>query len=220
MRLQVTLDFLAKLSRDNSKVWFDAHRADYTQARAAFEDLIAALIVALRATEDLGALTPKECMFRINRDVRFSHDKSPYHTQMTAAIGPGGRVGQGRSYFLQIAGGDSFVASGLFAPEPTELENLRQQLVLDAQPLRAIVADPVFINYFGTLRGETVKTAPKGYDRAHPAIDLLRYKQFLAIHRLSDQQLREVDIVEQIVAACAAMRPFLDYLVAASAPPS
>lgn len=216
MKLQATLDFLAELAQNNNKTWFDTNRGRYKGARSAFEALVADLIAALRSLEDLGALTPKECMFRINRDVRFARDKSPYNTHMSAAIGRGGRNGEGRSYFVQIGPGDSFVGSGLFEPDKVVLDNVRQHLVRDAGPLRDIIAAPSFVDYFGEIRGESLKTAPVGYDRNHSAIDLLRRKQFLAVHRLADADVTGAGVVEYIATACAAMTPFLDYLNEAS----
>ena len=220
MNLQLTLDFLAELRINNNKEWFERQRSRYKLARSLFEELITDLIRAFGAIEDLGGLAANECMFRINRDVRFSNDKSPYKTTMSAAIGRGGRHGEGRSYYVQLAPGDSFIGGGMFEPDKNALDNLRQHIALDDTPLRAVIAAPAFAKYFGAIHGETLKTAPQGYDRNHPAIDLLRHKQLLAVHRFGDAEVCAADFVQQVVAAGAAMQPLLDYLdTAASAPP-
>jgi uncharacterized protein (TIGR02453 family) len=217
--LQYTLAFLTELRENNTKAWFDEHRGWYKQARSAFEQVVGDVISKLNTIEELGNVSPRDCMFRINRDVRFSKDKSPYNTAMSAAIGAGGRHGEGHSYFLHIAPGDSFVGSGLFEPDKAVLDNVRQHIALDARPLRAIIGSTTFVTYFGAMQGDTLKTAPVGYDRNHPAVDLLRYKQFLAVHRFSDGDVIEQEFGTNVVAACVTMRPFLDYLDSASVAP-
>jgi uncharacterized protein (TIGR02453 family) len=219
--MQPTLDFLRELAQNNNKAWFDANRKRYEAARSAFETLVADLIEALRDMDHLGNLTPKECMFRINRDVRFAKDKSPYNAHMSAQIANGGRHGEGRGYYLHfMPDNGSFLASGLYEPEPAALDNIRQHLVQDAEPLRKIIAAPDFKRYFGALSGDSLKTAPSGYDRTHPNIDLIRYKQFLAVHNLADSALVSDGLVAHVVAVRNAMQPFLDYLdKAAAAPP-
>ncbi len=220
MSLQITLDYLVDLSQNNNKVWFEANRGHYKQARGAFEDLVADLITALGTLEDFGAVTPKECMFRINRDVRFSKDKSPYNAHMSAQIARGGRHGMGRSYYLMIAPKDeSILASGLYELEKGPLDNIRQHLVLDAAPLRKIIGAPDFVRYFGSLSGEKLKSAPSGYDRAHPNIDMINYKQLLAVHKLLDSDVVASDLVARSVAVRNALQPFLAYLGGAIKPP-
>lgn len=110
------------------------------------------------------------------------------------------------------------MGSGLFEPDKATLEHVRQHLAHDPHPLQTTITAPGFIDYFGTMQGETLKTTPIGYDRHHPAIEWLRYKQFLAVHRFSDADVTDDSLVARFAAACAAMRPFLDYLDKASAP--
>jgi uncharacterized protein (TIGR02453 family) len=222
VNLQITLDFLNDLAQNNNRPWFEANRKRYDQARDAFEELVTELISELGRLDDFGALDPKACMFRIHRDVRFSKDKSPYKATMSAWIGPGGRKGTGRGYYIQLAPHDeSFFGSGLHEPDKTALEHVRRHIALDAAPLRQILEAPAFVREFGELAGETLKTAPGGYDRQHPAIDLLRYKQFLAIHRLTDSDVLGDDLVSRLVRARNAMQPLLDWLdQATSAPPA
>lgn len=217
--LAFTLEFLTDLADNNNKAWFDANRARYQQARGAFEQLVADVIANFGEIEALGNTTPKECLFRINRDIRFSKDKSPYNSHMSAAIANGGRQSQGRSYYLQIAPSDSFLGGGMYDPSKEALDNVRQHLAQDAAPLRAILSAPSFVQYFGELAGTTLKTAPAGYDKAHPDIALIRYKQFLAIHKLSDADVTSAGLVTHILKVFAAMKPLIVYLEQASANP-
>jgi uncharacterized protein (TIGR02453 family) len=211
--LKPTLEFLRELREHNERQWFNDHRAQYDAARTAFEGFVADLIEAVGEFEDLAGVTPDECMFRIYRDTRFSPDKTPYKYSMSAVIGRGGRKATGRGYYVHIQpDNESLVAGGLHSPSSAELDAVRRAIAADAAPLKRIVAAPDFVRYFGALRGESLKTAPQGYPKDHPDIDLLRRKQFLAEHALSDAQVLAADAVAQITGACAALQPLLTYL--------
>ncbi|NJM07361.1 DUF2461 domain-containing protein [Candidatus Gracilibacteria bacterium] len=208
MALGDTLTFLDELSSNNTKEWFEAHRAQYERARAAFEDLVAQVIAQFDRVDTIGTLDPKDAIHRIHRDVRFSHDKSPYTTQLSALIGPEGRKSMHRAYYLRLAPGDqSLVSTGAFALSGTELQTIRQQIAADPQPLRAIVASASFRQHFGTLSGEQLKSAPSGFAKDHPAIDFLRYKEFLATCHFNDEDVIRADFVERIIAVCQAGQP-------------
>jgi uncharacterized protein (TIGR02453 family) len=212
MSLADTLAFLDELSSNNSKEWFEAHRAEYERARAAFEELVVQVLAQFARVEEIGPLEPKDAIHRIHRDVRFSKDKSPYTTQMSAVLGPDGRKSVNRAYYLRVApGNQSLVSSGAFALTGPELQRIRQTLAADAQPLRAIVQSEGFRTTFGTLSGEQVKGAPNGFPKDHPAIDLLRYKEFLAVRSFTDGEVAQDDFAEQIIATCQAAQPLTSY---------
>jgi uncharacterized protein (TIGR02453 family) len=216
--LKATLGFLRELDEHNDRAWFTEHRAEYDAARGVFEDFVGAVIDAVGELEDLAGVTPDECMFRIYRDTRFSPDKRPYKTAMSAVIARGGRKPIGRSYYVHIQPGDeSFVAGGLHSPTSAELDGVRRAIAADAAPLRAILAAPAFVATFGELHGESLKSAPQGYAKDHPAIDLLRRKQFLVSAVFSDADVLADDLVARVAADCAAMQPFLTYLYEAVA---
>src|SRR5258707_10242114 len=125
--LHITLDFLGDLGANNNKAWFDQNRVRYDKARAAFEDFITDLIFNFGKVEDLSGVTATDCMFRINRDIRFSPDKTPYKTSMSAVLARGGRKPVDRSYYVHIEpGGRSIVAGGLHTPSSAELEKVRR----------------------------------------------------------------------------------------------
>jgi uncharacterized protein (TIGR02453 family) len=214
--LQPTFRFLAQLRKHNDREWFEAHRADYEDAKNRFEILVDQLIAGLSPVEDMAGLQAKDCVMRIFRDVRFSKDKSPYKTNMAAEIRPGGRKSMHMGgYHLSLApGGDSIIAGGLYMPEPAQLNRLRDAIASDAAPLKAISKNKDFKRYFGELEGEKVKTVPQGYDREHPEIELLRFKQLLAVHRMADEVVLGPRFVAHAVKVCTAMKPFNDYLSA------
>ncbi len=211
--LQPMLKFLAQLRQHNDRAWFEAHRADYEDAKLRFETLVDQVIVGLAPIDDLAGLQAKDCVMRIFRDVRFSKDKSPYRTSFGATLSPGGRKSRKLGYHMSLApGGESIIAGGLYMPEPAQLNRLRDALAEDARPLKAVAADKSFKKYFGQLEGEKLKTVPQGYDRDHPDIELLRFKQLVAVHRLPDEVVLGPRFAAHAVKVCEALKPFNDYL--------
>jgi uncharacterized protein (TIGR02453 family) len=209
--LQGTLSFLEDLRFNNNKTWFDENRKRYEAAKSAVEALIEEIIQQFSPVENLGKLTPKECMFRINRDVRFSKDKSPYKTNFGVVIGRGGRKSTERSYYLNIEPGDGFIAAGVYDPSPEQLKTLRDAIATKPKTFEKIITAPDFVKYFGSIRGEKLKTVPKGFSPDHPAIELLKHKQFLAVHPLKDKDLLRDNFAAYFVEVCAALKPFEDY---------
>lgn len=211
--LKPALDFLSALRRHNHKAWFDAHRAEYDAARAAFAQLVDGLIDEFRAADQLHDLTAPACLTRIYRDVRFSKDKAPYKTNLAALIGPGGWKGRALGYYLSLEPGDlSITAGGLYAPTPAQLERFRQAIAADAAPFKKLMHAKGFVQTFGAVEGERLKTAPKGYDRAHPELALLQLKTVTAVHHFSDQDVLAGGFARAAAQTFRAMRPFLDYL--------
>ncbi|MFN8375679.1 MAG: DUF2461 domain-containing protein [Anaerolineae bacterium] len=210
--LKTTLDFLDELRFNNHKTWFDENRKRYQQARAAFETLISEVMQRFETVDDLGSTTVADCMFRINRDVRFSKDKSPYKTQMGALIANGGRKASGRSYYVHIDPTGSFLAGGAYAPSPPQLLAIRRHIANHPSEFNDILADKDFVRYFGTMQGEKLKTTPKGFEADHPALELLKYKQFLASHALREAQVLSDDLVPHIIDVFRAMKPFVGFL--------
>ena len=213
MSLHITLEFLEELQNNNSKEWFEENRKQYKLARAAFESLIANVITQFHTVDDIDGLAPKDAMFRIHRDVRFSKDKSPYNTNMSALLGPDGRKSMGRSYYIRVApGNESVVASGAIGLSGPELHKIREAIVADAQPLRAIINADTFKEVFGHLRGDQLKTAPKGFPKDHPDVDLLRFNSFMAEHHFADEEVVGDHFVENIIGTCHAAKPLTMYL--------
>jgi uncharacterized protein (TIGR02453 family) len=211
--LAPTLDFLRDLRANNNKPWFDANKARYIEASAVFEQLVSDLLAQFGAVDDLGGVSAKDCIFRIYRDTRFAADKSPYKTGMGALLGRGGRKHDGRSYYLHIEpDGQSLLAGGFFAPTPAELERVREAIARDASELKAIIGSADFVRYFGSMQGETLRTAPQGYPKDHPDVALLRHKQFLAESAMSDKQVLAPDLIPHILRVFTAMKPFVSYL--------
>jgi uncharacterized protein (TIGR02453 family) len=213
LNLEPVLHFLSALRLNNNKPWFDSHRREYEAARGIFEEFFDGIIDEFRGTDNLNGLIARDCIARIYRDIRFSKDKSPYKTNMAGLVGPGGWRGQPSGYYISIEpGGQSLVAGGLYNPTAEQLDGFRREIARDASEFKMVTSTPEFTKTFGTVEGERLKTAPKGYDRDHPEIALLQLKQITAIRRFTDQQVLMADFSENVFATCRAMRPFLDYL--------
>jgi uncharacterized protein (TIGR02453 family) len=213
VQLKPTFDFLTKLKNNNNRAWFQENRSAFDRAQEAFAIFVDALIRDLGRGENLTGVSAKDCIFRIYRDIRFSKDKSPYKTNMGAEIVGGGRKSGRLGYYFHIAPHDqSMIAGGLYMPSGEQIAKFRQAIARDARKFKRIMNEKEFKKYFGTLEGERLKTAPQGFGRDHPEIELLKLKQVVVHHRLSDEQVLSANAAVHAVAACKAMKPFLDYL--------
>jgi len=214
--LKPALDFLSQLKVHNTKIWFDTHRAEYDLARRRFEDFIEVVIDEFRPVEDFENLTPKDCLFRINRDVRFSADKSPYKINFGASLARGGRHSRRMPYYVHLQpGNQSLLAGGLYMPTPEQIGRVRAAIAADAAPLRRILRGRAFVEHFGVLTDETegrLKTAPKGYSRDHPDLDLLQFKQWAVMESLTDRQLLSPDLPAYTLKVFKALKPLNDWL--------
>ncbi len=213
MTLQLTLDFLSDLEKNNSREWFHGNKKRYQEARSAFENLIVDVLSKFDRVFDIPPLHPKDAIFRINRDVRFSKDKSPYNTNMSAVIGPNGRKSLTKAFYISVAPhGRSMAASGGYALSSTDLHTVREAIVEDARPLRRIIESDEFVKYFEKLKGDQLKTAPRGFSRDHPDIDLLRYKAFMAEHAFTDADVVAENFPDHIIEVWLAAKPLTSYL--------
>jgi uncharacterized protein (TIGR02453 family) len=215
-QLQPVFEFLSALQAHNTKAWFDAHRADYDAAKQAVEALIEAVIDEFRPIEDFEDLTPKDCLFRINRDVRFAKDKSPYKINFGASLALGGKHSRRMPYYIHLQpGNQSLLAGGLYMPTPEQIGKVRAAIAADSAPLRKILRGKAFIENFGVVTDETegrLKTAPKGYDRDHPDVDLLQFKQWAVTKPLTDKAVLAPDLVAQTVKVFKILKPLNDWL--------
>jgi uncharacterized protein (TIGR02453 family) len=213
--MQTILDFLKKLKQNNDRDWFEKNKAKYLEAKEKYESILEKVIAGVRKFDKKidADLTPKNCMFRIYRDVRFSKDKKPYKTNMGASIDPGGKKSQIAGYYLHIEPGNSFVAGGVWMPEPAMLQSIRQEIDYNPEPLLKIMKSASFKKHFKGLDEEDkLKTVPKAFDKEHPHIELLKNKHFLVSHTFTDKEILSKDAVTKITDAFKAMHPFLEYM--------
>jgi uncharacterized protein (TIGR02453 family) len=211
-----TLGFLTILAKHNDKTWMDANRPAYLAAKADFETLVTSIIQQFATIDpELTALEAKNCIFRMNRDVRFSKNKAPYKTNMGASFSRGGKKGIFAGYYFHLEPGQSFVGGGLWMPMPPELKKVRQEIDYNPEDFQAILTDKAFKKQYGTLQGgaeHQLSRAPKGYPDDHPAIEWLRHKSFVAIKPLPDTVITGKQLISEIRTAFAALQPLISFL--------
>ena len=212
--LQHMLTFLGQLQANNHKAWMDANKADCQQARSTLLDVAEHLIKHMGSLDpDVASLTPQSCIFRINRDIRFSKHKAPYKSNMGIYLAKGGRHSGYAGYYLHLEPDNrSFIGGGLYQPEPAALKRIRQEIDYQAADLNQILAEPRFKALFGPLQGEKLQRPPQGYSEDHPQIALLKLKSFTAVHPITDQAVTQDDFLPYTLEAFRVMMPLVRFL--------
>lgn len=206
--MKKAFEFLKHLSKNNNRDWFSEHKPDYDAIAKANKVFFNDVFSDFQEYDDVTNIH----IFRIYNDVRFSKGKPPYKTNFGAGLSrrkPNLRGG----YYIHLEPGNSFVGGGFWAPDSSDLLRIRREFESDTSEINKITSDKNFIKYFGKLEGEDgVKTAPKGFDKNHPAIDLIKKKQYVVMRRFSDKEVFSDDFKKEITATFLAMRPFFDYM--------
>lgn len=214
MNTTLILDFLQGLATHNNKEWMEANKETYNEAKSSYIELISVLLDKLKEFDPgISSLTAKECIFRINRDVRFSKNKAPYKSNFGASISEGGKKSATAGYYLHLQpGNESFIGGGLYMPPAEDLKKIRQEIDYNAPELLKVVSEKDFKNAFGTIQGEKLVRAPKGYSPDHPNIEFLKLKSYVVLHKLSDKEVKANNLIENLEGKCRSMKPFLDFL--------
>jgi len=200
-------DFFNQLIKNNNREWFTTHKSDFKRHETTVKSFFSVLNDAMNKHDQIAKMK----MFRIYRDVRFSKDKTPYKTHFAASFSRAGAARRG-GYYLCVKPGGSFVATGFWDPNKEDLFRIRKELEMDATSLRDIMAAKKFKNIWGELQGEALKTAPKGFDKEHPDIDLIRHKQFIFTRYFDDSIVLSPDFLQTVDASFKAIRPYFDYM--------
>src|ERR1043166_7418276 len=211
-----TLKFLKDLKKNNNKPWFDAHRKQYETARNDFENFIQSVLDKQGKNDpDLKGLAAKKCLFRINRDIRFSKDKSPYKTNFGASMDKGGKKSGFAGYYFHLEPGKSFLGGGLWMPSDDALKKVRQEIDYCFDEFKKIVSSQKFKTIYGDLyTGEGIQLAkvPQGFEKDNPASEYLKFKSWLVLTDIRDADLISKDLVSKTVAAFEIMQPFVKFL--------
>ena len=201
------LHFLEQLKRNNNREWFSGKKEEYQKHRRQVKGFFTLVQDRLNAQDKIEKLK----MFRIYRDVRFSKDKTPYQPHFSAAFTRLGVERRG-TYYIRIKPGESLIGGGFWGPEKQDLFRIRKEFETDASELREIINNSVFQQVWGKLQGDAVKTAPKGFDKTHPNIDLIRQKQFLFKRDFTDAEVLSIDFIDEIVRSFQVIRPYFDLM--------
>lgn len=203
-----TFQFLKNIKKNNNRDWFTEHKPKYVLAQDNIKAFANALMEEMQKHDHI----EKTKVFRIYRDVRFSKDKTPYKTNFGCGFTRATAKLRGGLYLHLEPDGNTFAGGGFWGPNAADLKRIRNELLVNAEPFREIVSTKKFKDYFGTLEGEELKTAPKGFEKTHPNIDLIRKKQFLISRKFTDEEVLADDFLKECNLTFKAMRPFFDFM--------
>ncbi len=215
MNTQIIIDYLSALSMNNDREWYHANKDEYKKANAEFEKLLQALMLEIgKFDSSILHNDPKTLTFKLVRDTRFSHDKSPYNPAFRAHISSAGKLPVPVGYYLMIKPGDqSFLGGGLFADMFKDATTMiRDYIVQHGEEWEQIIHEPAFKKYF-TVRGTALKNVPAGYEKDHPQAEYLKFKSWYLEYPLKDKELKDAEgFVAKAAELFRIMKPFNDYL--------
>ncbi|MBS1592893.1 MAG: DUF2461 domain-containing protein [Bacteroidetes bacterium] len=206
-----TLKFLKDLAKNNNRPWFEAHRSDYEKAHQNMIAFAEQVLTEMARHDEIEKKSAKGSLHRIYRDVRFSKDKTPYSPRLSMGMQRATRLRRG-GYYVHVEPGNSFIGCGFFGPEPKDLLRIRQDIDLGYDTWRRLLKAKALKDTFGGMQGEQLVNAPKGYERDHPAADLLRYKQYLFRHDYTDAEALSDDFAKKVSGHFKLLRPWLDHM--------
>ena len=212
-----TLDFLSNLKANNTKAWFDDNNKEYQKAQGDVLDTVVQLLARLSSFDDDIAssyLEPKACLMRINRDIRFSKDKTPYKTNFFAFINKGGRKSPYAGYYLHVEPGASFVGGGIYMPEPAILEHVRGEIDRFFKEWQSIVQGKELLHFFpeGVQPSGKLVRPPKGYDISNPAIDYLKFKGYFTQRFLDNNEVTDPGFADSLSVKFRSVKPLIDFI--------
>lgn len=202
-----TFNFLKALRDNNNREWFNERKATFKEHEAEVKSFYAEIQNKLQETDNIA----DNKVYRIYRDVRFSKDKTPFKSRFAGDFRRATKALRG-SYYLNIEPGNSIVGGGFYGPNPEDLKRIRAEIDQDDSELRTILNNNKFKAIFDELQGAEVKSAPRGFKPDHPAIDLLRKKQFILFKRFTNQEVMQEDFKEKVMEVYLTIRPFFDYM--------
>ncbi|AFL82055.1 TIGR02453 family protein [Aequorivita sublithincola DSM 14238] len=201
-------DFLLKLKKNNNREWMQEHKKEYLANEKALKEFYAAVEKDLNVTDEIA----KTKIFRINRDIRFSNDKTPYNVHRSSSFSRAGANRRG-GYYLRLESGNSYMAGGFFDPNPVDLLRIRKEFEMDSSEIREILAQKDFKKAFGNFNQErSLKTAPKGFSKEAENIDLIRLKSYFVNHHFTDKEVFANDFKDNLIHHYKLLRPFYNYM--------
>jgi len=206
-----TFKFLKSISKNNNRDWFNANKDQYI---AAYENMIAfadALLDEMNKHDKIETSSGKQSLYRIYKDTRFSNDKTPYKSSWSGGFSRATKQLRG-GYYFHIEPGNSFAGGGFRGPKPEDLKRIRQDIDLNSEDWKKLLANKTLKKTFGNMRGKQVASAPRGYAKDHPAIEQLRHKQFIFRHNFSDKEVLSPDFAKKLSKTFKDLRPFFDYM--------
>ena len=207
-----TLNFLADLQQNNNREWFAENKPIYEKSHKEMYTFAEDIIEKLNDFDKISTSSGKKSLYRIYRDVRFSKNKDPYKTNRSGSFAREGADRRGGYYFSIQPGNNSMIGGGFYQPNADDLNLIRKQIEMDSSPLRKVLNSKSFKNTFGELLGEKLKTAPRGFDKNDPNIDLLRYKSFYVFKSFSDEEVLDEKFEEEVIKVYKNIQPFFEVM--------
>ena len=213
--METTLHFLKKLKINNNREWFDSNKTEYLDSKEIFEEFVSELIKGINKFDKKVSLDlkPKDCTFRIYKDVRFSKDKTPYKNNMSASINPGGKKSNIPGYYFHLEPEACFLAGGVYMPMPDDLKAIRQEIDYNPLPLINVLKSASFKKEFNGLNEEDkLKNPPKGFNKDHAHSEILKNRHFIVSQKFENKVILKKEGLSKTLDSFKAMYPFLDYL--------
>lgn len=214
MNVKSAIEFLSELKVNNNRDWFQKNKKHHESIKSDMLTFLGRIIPEISLFDpEVTAIQPKDCIFRIYRDIRFSNDKTPYKTHIGAFISKTGRKGNNPGYYIHLEPGQSFLAGGLYMPPPELLKAVRNEIYFNTGEFRAIISQPDFIEYFGKLDDfDKLTRPPKGFEADWPDIDLLKYKSYVVSHHVKDNAFEKATPEDLILPVFKALYPLNAFL--------
>ncbi|MFK7813722.1 MAG: DUF2461 domain-containing protein [Maribacter sp.] len=200
--------FLKKLEKNNNRDWFTEHKKEFKALEVDMKSFFNVLGEEVKLNDDIEHVK----IFRIYRDVRFSKNKTPYKINFSSSLARAGAKLRGGYYTHIQPNNGSFIGAGFWGPEKEDLLRIRKELELDASEFREIIDNKEFKNIWGGLIGDEVKTAPKGFDKEHQNIDLIRKKQYIFTRKFTDKEVLDTNFINEVNNSFRAIRPYFDFM--------
>jgi len=211
-----SLQFLEDLKANNNRDWFLDNKKRYEIFKKDYHQLVSDFLDVMKPLDpSLELLEVKNCTFRINRDIRFSKDKSPYKSHLGVWMSTGAKGANRSGYYVHIEKGGSFIAGGFYSPEPEDLKKVRKEIAFFYDDLEEILNDKNFKKEFGSLdrsESNSLKNAPKDYEKDHPAIEFLKLKSYTATQKFDIKEVSQKDFVAKMAKKLIALKPLNDFI--------
>lgn len=205
--------FISDLSKNNYREWFQENKTRYQNCKENFLQNLEIIIHEVgKFDKSIPGIAPGDCVFRINRDIRFSNNKEPYKTNFGAFIAPGGQNNGKAGYYIHIEPGNSFLAGGIYMPSSPVLKAIRREVFENYAEFLAIVQQKEFIQHFGGISGDKLKMRPAGFPENFEGMEYLKFKHFTVMKVCSESDLTSEHFIADTVNVFKALFPLNRFL--------
>ena len=208
------LNFIADLKQNNNTEWMHANKNRYEVYKKDYHHFVSAVLLELKQLDQsLAPLEVKHCTFRINRDIRFSKDKTPYKTHISVWMSTNRAIKNAPGYYLHLDDDESFLAGGMYCPEPNDLKKVRKEIAFFHEDIDKILADKLFLKEFKSLsQNDILKRPPKDFDPNHPAVELLKLKSFTASKQVFKNDCLKENFAKEVAQKLIVLKPLIAFL--------